>query len=81
MEKNNPLKSKGKRGTVIRGSYRIKSFTILSLVELAEMECALVRQKIFFRQNIEELLSPIISSEYDISLLLDSPGGSAWADK
>ena len=41
---------------------------------------ALIRQKIFFRQNIEELLSPIISSEYEMSLLLDDPGGCAWAD-
>ena len=49
--------------------------------EFATFLNALVRQKIFFRQNIEELLSPIISSEYEMSLLLDSPGGSAWADK
>ena len=41
---------------------------------------AFARQQIFFRQNIEELLSPIVSSEYEMSLLLDHPGGRAWAD-
>lgn len=48
--------------------------------EFATFLNALVRQKIFFRQNIEELLSPIIFSEYEMSLLLDHPSGSAWAD-
>ena len=48
--------------------------------EFATFLNAMVRQKIFFRQNIEELLSPIISSEYEMSLLLDQPGGRAWAD-
>ena len=48
--------------------------------EFATFLNAVVRQKIFFRQNIEELLSPIVSSEYEMSLLLDYPGGSAWAD-
>ena len=48
--------------------------------EFAAFLNALVLQKIFFRQNIEELLPSIISSEYEMSLLLDHPGGSAWAD-
>ncbi len=48
--------------------------------EFATSLNALVRQKIFFRQNIEELLSPIISSDYEMSVLLDSPGGRAWTD-
>lgn len=41
---------------------------------------ALCRQRIFFRQNIEELLAPIVASEYEMSQLLDNPGGRAWAD-
>ncbi len=49
--------------------------------EFATFLNALVRQGIFFRQNIEELLSPIISSEYEMSLLLDHPGGIEWADE
>lgn len=49
--------------------------------EFAAFLNSLVRQKIFFRQNIEELLSPIISSEYEMSLLLDNPGGDAWGDQ
>lgn len=48
--------------------------------EFATFLNALVRQKIFFRQNIEELLSPIISSDYEMSVLLDNPGGRAWTD-
>ena len=48
--------------------------------EFATFMNALIRQKIFFRQNIEELLSPIISSEYEMSLMLDHPGGRAWSD-
>ena len=48
--------------------------------EFATFLNTLVRQKIFFRQNIEELLSPIISSEYEMSALLDNPGGRAWTD-
>jgi hypothetical protein len=41
---------------------------------------ALCRQRIFFRQNIEELLAPIVASEYEMSQLLDNPGGQDWAD-
>ena len=48
--------------------------------EFATFLNAFARQQIFFRQNIEELLSPIVSSEYEMSLLLDDPGGRAWAD-
>ena len=48
--------------------------------EFATFLNAFARQQIFFRQNIEELLSPIVSSEYEMSLLLDHPGGRAWAD-
>ncbi len=48
--------------------------------EFATFVNAFARQQIFFRQNIEELLSPIISSEFEMSLLLDHPGGRAWAD-
>lgn len=48
--------------------------------EFATFLNSLVRQKIFFRQNIEELLSPIISSDYEMSVLLDDPGGRAWTD-
>lgn len=42
---------------------------------------ALARQKIFFRQNIEELLSPIVSSEFEIAQPLDNPEGKLWSDK
>ncbi|KAK0511967.1 hypothetical protein JMJ35_005095 [Cladonia borealis] len=48
--------------------------------EFATFLNAFARQQIFFRQNIEELLSPIVSSEYEMSLLLDHPDGRAWAD-
>lgn len=49
--------------------------------EFAAFLNALIRQRIFFRQNIEELLGPIVASEYEMSVLLDNPGGEAWADK
>ncbi|CAO1598697.1 hypothetical protein XANCAGTX0491_002457 [Xanthoria calcicola] len=49
--------------------------------EFAAFLNALIRQRIFFRQNIEELLGPIVATEYDISILLDRPGGKAWADE
>jgi hypothetical protein len=59
-----------------QGFQPIKQWT-RSRGEFATFLNSLVRQKIFFRQNIEELLSPIISSEYEMSLLLDNPGGDA----
>lgn len=49
--------------------------------EFAAFLNAMIRQRIFFRQNIEELLGPIVSSEYEMSILLDNPAGEAWADK
>ncbi|CAL8584600.1 hypothetical protein XPA_010187 [Xanthoria parietina] len=49
--------------------------------EFAAFLNALIRQRIFFRQNIEELLGPIVATEYDMSILLDRPGGKAWADE
>ncbi|KAL8962305.1 MAG: hypothetical protein Q9193_001272 [Seirophora villosa] len=49
--------------------------------EFAMFLNALIRQKIFFRQNIEDLLGPIVASEYEMSVLLDHPGGQAWADE
>ncbi|KAH0559170.1 hypothetical protein GP486_004294 [Trichoglossum hirsutum] len=49
--------------------------------EFAMFLNAMNRQKIFFRQNIEELLSPIVASEYEMSQLLDAPGGPAWMDE
>ncbi|KAL8978301.1 MAG: hypothetical protein Q9205_006081, partial [Flavoplaca limonia] len=49
--------------------------------EFAAFLNALIRQRIFFRQNIEELLGPIVASEYEMSVLLDNPGGEAWADE
>ncbi|KAL8650705.1 MAG: hypothetical protein Q9226_005028 [Calogaya cf. arnoldii] len=49
--------------------------------EFAAFLNALIRQRIFFRQNIEELLGPIVASEYEMSVLLDNPGGKAWADE
>ncbi|KAL8654302.1 MAG: hypothetical protein Q9210_001583 [Variospora velana] len=49
--------------------------------EFAMFLNALIRQKIFFRQNIEDLLGPIVASDFEISVLLDNPGGQAWADE
>ncbi|KAI4259356.1 MAG: hypothetical protein L6R42_004593 [Xanthoria sp. 1 TBL-2021] len=49
--------------------------------EFAAFLNALIRQRIFFRQNIEDLLGPIVASEYEMSVLLDHPGGKAWADE
>ncbi|KAI9668915.1 MAG: hypothetical protein M1829_005227 [Trizodia sp. TS-e1964] len=48
--------------------------------DFAKFMNALCRQRIFFRQNIEELLAPVVASEYEMSQLLDNPGGQAWAD-
>lgn len=42
---------------------------------------ALCRQKIFFRQNIEELLGPIVASDFEMAQLLDNPEGPAWKSK
>ncbi|KAF8451453.1 hypothetical protein BDZ91DRAFT_809507 [Kalaharituber pfeilii] len=39
------------------------------------------KQKLFFRQNIEELLAPIIKSEDHMLWLLNNPGGEGWRDK
>jgi hypothetical protein len=47
-------------------------------VEFSKFMNGVCRQKIFFRQNIEALLSPIVASEYEMSQLLDNPGSEAW---
>ena len=39
------------------------------------------KQKLFFRQNIEELLAPIVRSEDHMLWLLDNPGGQGWRDE
>ena len=41
---------------------------------------ALGRQKIFFRQNIEDLLSSVVSSEYEMACMLDNPQSHRWQD-
>lgn len=41
---------------------------------------ALGRQKIFFRQNIEDLLSSVVESEYDLVRMLDDPEDQGWKD-
>ncbi|WEW57129.1 hypothetical protein PRK78_002589 [Emydomyces testavorans] len=41
---------------------------------------SLYRQKIFFRQNIEDLLSSVIDSEYDMARMLDDPNDPVWKD-
>lgn len=46
--------------------------------EFAAFLNALARQKIFFRQNMEELLAPIVESDYEMGQLLDDPDGAAW---
>ena len=46
--------------------------------EFATFMNALCRQKIFFRQNIEELLGPIVASDFEMAQLLDDPDGPAW---
>ena len=49
-------------------------------VEFTKFTNALCRQKLFFRQNIEALLAPIVASEYEMTQLLDNPKSKAWAD-
>src|ERR1700728_2961217 len=46
--------------------------------EFAAFLNALARQRIFFRQNLEELLAPIVESDFEMAQLLDDPGGAAW---
>lgn len=46
--------------------------------EYAAFMNALCRQKIFFRQNIEELLGPIVASDFEMAQLLDNPRGPGW---
>lgn len=46
--------------------------------EYAAFMNTLCRQKIFFRQNIEDLLGPIVASDFEMAQLLDNPGGPAW---
>jgi hypothetical protein len=41
---------------------------------------ALGRQKIFFCQNIEDLLSTVVESEYDMVRMLDDPEDQGWKD-
>ncbi|KAL4911386.1 hypothetical protein BDW74DRAFT_184750 [Aspergillus multicolor] len=48
--------------------------------EFAVFMNALCRQKIFFRQNIEDLLSSVIDSEYDMAYMLDDPNDPGWKD-
>ncbi len=48
--------------------------------EFATFLSDMIRQKIFFRQNMEDLLSPIVGSDFDMSQLLDDPAGKAWQD-
>ncbi|KAI9652014.1 MAG: hypothetical protein M1831_007255 [Alyxoria varia] len=38
----------------------------------------LAQQKIFFRQNIENLLSPAVQSDYDLTKMLDDPNDGLW---
>ena len=39
------------------------------------------KQKLFFRQNIEELLLPIVESDDHMTWLLDNPAGQGWKDQ
>ncbi|CBF80266.1 hypothetical protein AN8302.2 [Aspergillus nidulans FGSC A4] len=48
--------------------------------EFAVFMNALCRQKIFFRQNIEDLLSSVVDSEYDMACMLDDPDNPGWKD-
>lgn len=41
---------------------------------------ALGRQEIFFRQNIEDLLSTVVESEYDMARMLHDPEDQGWKD-
>ena len=41
---------------------------------------ALCRQKIFFLQNIEDLLSTVVESEYEMARMLDDPEDQGWKD-
>lgn len=46
--------------------------------EFAAFMNALCRQKIFFRQNIESLLGPIVASDFELAQLLDNPNAPEW---
>ncbi|KAF2263450.1 hypothetical protein CC78DRAFT_465821 [Lojkania enalia] len=39
-----------------------------------------IRQQIFFRQHIEDLLSPVVDSEYQMGCMLDDPNHIEWKD-
>jgi hypothetical protein len=39
---------------------------------------SLNRQKIFFRQNIEDLLSSVVESGFDMARMLEDPDDAAW---
>lgn len=41
---------------------------------------ALCRQQIFFRQNMEILLSSVVESDYDMARMLDDPHDKGWQD-
>jgi hypothetical protein len=41
---------------------------------------SLYRQKLFFRQNIEDLLSSVIESEFDMARMLDDLDDPGWND-
>jgi len=37
-----------------------------------------IRQQIFFRQHIEDLLSSVVDSEYTMGIMLDDPDDEQW---
>lgn len=39
------------------------------------------RQQVFFRQHLEELLTPIVKSDYDLNQMLDNPDSPLWDDE
>ena len=37
-------------------------------------------QKIFFEENLEQLLTPLVEDEDQLAALLEKPGGDGWKD-
>ena|SRR5579862_9210183 len=48
--------------------------------EYASFINALSRQKIFFRQSLEDLLTTVVESEFEMARMLDDPKDEGWED-
>ena len=47
---------------------------------IRQLVCDLGIQRALFRNTLERLLNGFISSDIELALLLDNPGGAAWKD-